>query len=243
MEAHFGPTRLVLTGAGQVERPIKVLFQPFFGGGAIVQHDKTSELLRAGIWQHKKLNRDVAKIADSLASGDLAALAQIVKGETARNVLASAGAQPRVAILVANIEQAIQVLWHLRGWKLVSGKSVQIDGLSAEDLKILRFARRQPNRPAKGLVVTPAGLERVRRSDILIRADGGVGRITTRWAVQSANAGVFSPVVILDLRDRRHPVLRKRSRQRLAAYLEAGWRLPGKYRHELDQFQATRPKF
>jgi hypothetical protein len=49
---------------------------------------------------------------------------------------------------------------------------------------------------------------------------------------------LLAGAIIVDFRDRHHLELRRRSLQRLRAYLEEGWRLPEQYPGLLDQYLA-----
>lgn len=92
------------------------------------------------------------------------------------------------------------------------------------------------------LIVTASGLGKVRSLDVLIRADGGFGlpplphRLTT---CRDQN----HPLLLVDMFDRHHRLLRRWSTNRREAYVEAGWNVAGiETNTALDQFLATRPK-
>jgi hypothetical protein len=52
------------------------------------------------------------------------------------------------------------------------------------------------------------------------------------------------PLVLIDCDDRHHPLLRRRSRSRRAAYAERGWYLPGTdaAAARVEAFLAARPR-
>jgi hypothetical protein len=240
--AWYGQNEHVIPRHGKVARPVAALFLPFFGGPQVGQYDSTCELLRHGIGNHPTRNRRVARFAQALASGDAESIRQIMPLSNVEQLLSQCGPSPRVGVYAANIEQAAHLYGWLRSWKLVCGKTYNLDGMRPQQAELIRIAQNQPNRAGKGLIITPSGLPRVRTCDILIRADGGVGSLPTAWAIKNTDVGVFepTPAIIVDLWDRHHPVLRQRSRDRLNAYLEAGFRLPIEFPTELDQYLATR---
>jgi hypothetical protein len=217
-----------------------VLFTPFSGGAPVGQHADKRSLCCFGIWQNKKRNRQIAELAHALATGNMLPVRYLSERDQA--FLSSLGPSPRVGVLVANVEQAYHIHQQLPGWKLIPGSPVNLGGLTRAQAEAIRVGLRQPNRPEKGIIVTPMGLKRVRTCDVLLRADGGTGPLASHWAKENTGDGVFKRqlVIIVDCWDRHHPELRRHSRKRLAAYLQQGWRMPGKFPTELDQFVHAR---
>jgi len=239
--ALFGSHEVVIPRHGQVERPVQALFLPI-RGPAVEQTGSIWESLRTGVWQYPVRNRRIARLADALAIGNAATLKSITTDAQALEVLGQYCGKSRVGILCGTIEHALDLCGRLRGWRLVTGQTARIAGLSAEATELLRYARRQPNRPGKGFIVTEAGLSRFRRCDVIIRADAGIAGIPTHWT-QNTNIGVIvppSPALVVDFVDRYDRALLQRSRQRRVTYLADGWRLSAEFSLMLDQFLATR---
>jgi hypothetical protein len=83
--------------------------------------------------------------------------------------------------------------------------------------------------PQRCGIVTLAGLRRDQvpwdTINVIVRADGGVGRLALPQAVvvRPAFRQDDGPLLVVDLDDRHYPQLRRHARQRHRAYLEEGW--------------------
>jgi hypothetical protein len=241
--AWFGSREIVIPAHGLVQRPVKVVFLPIRGGPSLKGARGLLPLLKKGIWNHDLRSRRVARLAQGLATGDAEKVRSVAGDSIAELLHSECGTNSQVAILAANVEQAIALCQRLAGWKLITGKPVCIDGLNNAQRDVLRQARRQPVSTAAGIVVTWAGLPKLDPSDILVRADGGADGVPAGWTTETANVGSFcaTTCIVIDFLDLHHPALRRRSRQRRDAYLDAGYRLPIEFASETDQFIATRP--
>ncbi len=237
--ALFGPSELVIPRHGQIERPINVLLLPIKGGPKLADTEDTVDLLRQGVWLHPVRNRRIARLAAALAAGNLSSLGWLANKPDVMHELGRCGPKPGVGIFCNNIEHAIELAGLLPGWRLVTGVPVRTNGLSSQGVEVLKLARRQPSRPGKGVIVTEAGLSRIRRCNVIIRADAGVGAIPTHWASTSAGACPPRPALVVDFYDLYHSDLTRRSKWRRTQYLAAGWRMPVEFPELLDQFLAT----
>jgi hypothetical protein len=238
----FGPDELVIPRHGQTQRPITAVMLPVHGGPHLPKAAPIHELLKGGVWHHPVRNRRIARLAEAIAVGDFAALESFTNNRLTVELLQGHSTATRIGILCGPVEQALELCRLLPGWRLVTGKPVRTGGLSPDQLELLRYARRQPSRPNKGFVVTEAGLSRIRRCDVIIRADAGVAEIPTDWA--KSTRGSFPPraALVIDFLDHHHAQLRRRTQRRRRAYLNAGWRLPAEFPNALDQFTATIPQ-
>jgi hypothetical protein len=82
------------------------------------------------------------------------------------------------------------------------------------------------------------------RPDVLVRADGGVGLPALgSMELTEPNSEPVRLLLVVDVDDRHHPVLRRRSRSRREAYDRRGWFAPGvePVQARVNEFLATRP--
>ncbi len=241
MWALFGLDALDVPRHGQVARPVEARFARMMGG-PMPQGPDIVTLKREGIWANPVRNRRVARLAKALAGGDGPGLA--AESPAIAPWAADMGAS-RVIVLVEAIEHALALADRLPGWGLLAGPHVATAGLSPRHRDILG---RRPGtgrvRPCRA-IATLAGLAAtdVEAADVIVRADGGVG---IPGALESGPAMPYlagRPLLLVDLDDRHHPELRRRSRARRGAYLDRGWSVDGAAGPEtpLDLFLATRP--
>jgi hypothetical protein len=237
--AVFGRRELAIPRHGQSERPVCAIFLPIRGGPSLSDTGSMTDLLRRGIWNHPIRNRRIARIGRILAGGGDRTLKAVVGDDPSHELLSSYHPGAKVGVLVANIEQALELCRALPDWRLISDTTVLVWNMSYQDVEFLKAAHQRPTWPNSGIIVTQAGLPRVSGLDILIRADAGTGVIPTTWQAY-ADQATAQPILVVDFADRHHPVLRKRTRDRRQAYLQAGWRLPGELRTDLDHYLASR---
>jgi hypothetical protein len=107
----------------------------------------------------------------------------------------------------------------------------------------------------QGVIATAQGIGELdwSRLDVLVRADGGLGLPPMPTAPPGqiilreknlAKARSGEPrLLLVDLEDRHHPLLRRRSRERRAAYAEQNWYAPGvdPVQERVERFLATQP--
>jgi hypothetical protein len=211
-------------------------------GGPVPPVPDVVALKREGIWANPVRNRRVARLAKALAAGDGPGLA----AEHPTIAAWAAGVDiSRVIVLVEGIEHALALADRLPGWGLLAGPHVATAGLSARHRHILEGRIRAGDVQPRRAIATLAGLAAtdVERTGVIVRADGGVG---IPGALESGLAMPYPagrPLLLVDLDDRHHPELRRRSRARRAAYLDRGWAVDGTAgpSSPLDVFLSTRP--
>jgi hypothetical protein len=197
----LGPHVVDVPAHGWQKRPVEV-FPVGFNGGKPAFANTAAETKRRNLWRHRGRNRMAAKLARLLASPDRTALAREfpLLGE-----IDYVPSPASVAVVVEGYEHAEILAAELPGWPVDSGSP----GWSAKE--ILTF---------DGLRVRP-----LQDIDVLVRADGGTGHLPLApTALHVASDARTYPVLVVDVWDRRHPVLRRNKRSRQRAYIANGWR-------------------
>ena len=235
LAGYFGLDAFDLTEKFGVRRPIRAGFLRLRVPAVGSSGDRL-DILNSGIWVNASRNAQIARFGKRIAKGQRDRLQAVVPhSQLPEDEL-------RVGILVANLRQAAQLLrvGKLAGWRLTANKIIDWDGLSADDRELLQAAMRQKRRRGKGVVVTVDGLQRVRRLDVLIRANGGAGGVDVTRPYFGVVTKSVENAIVVDVEDRHHGFLRRLAKQRQQAYLEARWRMPGIYPCETDQWKALR---
>jgi len=161
-------------------------------------------------------------MARAVQQGDYARLQELCPPAVA--ALANVST-PMVWLIVDDVEHALALKDCLRDWRIGTGLSINVGGLTCDQRRQV-MAGRSPFLTSPGpCIVTGAGMEEADLSqvDVLIRADGGTGLppITHEQLAQAHTD--CRPLLIVDFQDRHHPELRRRSRQRRPAYARRGW--------------------
>jgi hypothetical protein len=213
----FGFTETMVPAHGRRTRPVVLLDQPCHGTVRLSPETSAYELKRAGIWHDPARNRMVARLAKNLAKS----------GGKLSGPLADHFAErhPRVAVVVENLEHAAALRGFLPDWPLAAANNIWRRGLAFPG-RLGQMPLKQGWRPSPRAIVTFEGLRQLNVSaiDVVVRADGGPGALPieldrlTIPADRSAN-----PLVLVDLADRAHPLLRKWVRSRRDAYHKRGW--------------------
>jgi hypothetical protein len=223
MAALFGFEEIVVPCYRHRERLVQVASSRFAGGPRPPADLGVLALLQQGLWHHARRNAQVARLAKRLAGQTWAAL----KGELPGLVPAGDDLEaPRVAVLVESAEHGLALAKRLPGWPLLAGPEVWTEGLSSSQAQRLQAGLKARKAKLKKVIVTATGLGFLGRTDIdvLVRADGGTGLPALSEAhLIERHSQAPRPLLLVDLDDRHHRLLRRRSRQRQEAYLERGW--------------------
>jgi hypothetical protein len=204
--------------------PVDVVILRDVARGRMPKDAKEDVVRRALIWQHTPHNRTIARIARDL-HGDahqwLQWYPRLTKSLRDRSTV-------RVALLVANVEHALDMAKRLPSWRLAIGPEVNTDGLAPRDQAILC---KRTQLPAGRLpsIVTISGVDRIdpRKIDVLIRADAGTGLPPIAANKLAVPPDSNHRLLLVDFDDMRHHVLRRASRQRRRCYRDRGWCGPG----------------
>jgi hypothetical protein len=168
------------------------------------------EVWLEGVGRHFARHRRLARLARLLIKGDRATLAASFPAVAAAAELPLPAA---VLIVTADVEQARVLARRLRGWPIITAADAYVESR-------LRFAH------VSGELVTFDALRGLPYvdADVLIRADGGTGALPLApAALETASGWPSKPLLVVDVDDRHHPELRRRSRARQRAYRDLGW--------------------
>jgi len=227
--ALFGSERVFIPRHGFRELPVSVKFLPFYAGSKTRppradSDESTHEVKRHHVWHDSLRNRLIAGLARALVHHDDKAMVNKYPC-VAKDLLPRAGG--RVAILVENVEHAAQLLKRLAGWPIVAGTVSNPDKLGTKVKAALVAGNQASHQKCSDVIVTTSTFAKVGSIDVLIRADAGTGLPPISSDFFVARDGVPSSLTIVDMNDRHHPHLRRRSTWRRTAYLERGWEVDG----------------
>lgn len=211
----FGPETLHLPGPDRVLRRVRTATCPL---RAAVDPETltTSYAALQALFGHPVRNRLVARLARAVAEKDDRRLARFLPGWTGSIKVRKDG----VVLLAGSVDHALKLGRLLPDWPIITGRYLIQDGLgNADRARLADVPRRLLGRP---VIATPAGVERVPCS-VLVRADAGTGLPPLSAGGLECAAGEDRPLLIVDVEDRSHPLLRRRTRKRQAAYRAAGW--------------------
>ncbi len=247
----FGFTESTIPKHGMTVPEVIVVKCAVRGGRPLPSKISATNLKRQAIWQNPLRNRRIARIARHLRdnTGELfqrePAMAQALNRRTDLAVL----------VLVENLEHGEALARQLPGWPLVAAGKPWIIA-TAMGAELAPFPGVMVGTEIKNAIATFDGAraDLLGKWDVIIRADGGVGMPECPRPGQSnivyginnlAQSCPFQDrqLVLIDFDDRHHPVLRRWSRQRWAAYRREGWFAPGVSPEQgrVEQFLATRP--
>jgi hypothetical protein len=227
MTSLFGFHEITIPRHGYRERVVQVLRYPIQGGANLPSKLDVLAAKRLGLWQHALRHRKVAQIASAFREKDLDKVRQMF-GLHASSLPSCS--RPGVVVLADNIEHALALSRRLPHWTILTGYEVCLDGLPAEQAEKCRSVCPFGEDYPLYAIVTAAGIGMLDLSSVgvLVRADGGVGlpALACHGLIETASA-TRSPLLLIDLNDRHHPLLRRWSRWRQEAYAERGWFAPG----------------
>jgi hypothetical protein len=148
-------------------------------------------------------------------------------------------ANPRLLVLVENVEHAQALARLLPGWTLLTGQDLCTSGLGKKDRQLLQAGKKTwPS--LRAVLATATALQHIdlSRFDVVLRADGGTGTVPFPASPSLPSGRPVRPLFLVDLDDKHHPLLRRWSRGRLGDYEERGWLAPGrdKLRVRVERF-------
>lgn len=239
MTSLFGLEDVYLPGHGERRLPVDVLFTHI--KVPPIRTDDLQQVRRRGIWLNHIRNRRLAKLAKAAWDADLTMLAGGYRNVT--GVLERAGGG-RVGMIVDSVDHGLEMAGHLHGWPLVAGEEVCMAGLSPEQIDVLNMGNEAVRAacPSEPTIVTPSGLARAGKFDIIIRADGNGSLLPLPREHLIERHEDRGRLVIVDCDDRHHYLLRRWTRERRQAYLRVGFDVAGEVpKSPLDRFVADRP--
>ena len=209
----YGPVELVVPAHGVVVRPVEVAVHRVDLGRRVCKI-VDGLAVKNGLWRDPVRNRRLAALARAIAAGDHVALdaafPTIVGGES--------GTGPRsVLVLCEGLDQAMFISGLLPGWRVVTGR---------DEADRAAYPLGRPI-DANAVIATALGVRKIIGGDfdVVVRADPGHGLppLPPGWA----HGRTLRPLLVVEAADAGHPLARRWSRQRRAAYVAAGWRVVG----------------
>lgn len=239
--ATYGFHETMIPRHGCVNRPIRVIFAPIRGDLRLPQDVNSLNLKRSGIWRHPVRNRRVSRIASAISVSDSVLLRQHLP--QAASILEEQ-ISGRIAVVVESIEHALNLAERLHGWPVVTGEDVIRAGLDAGQRQLLDERQGQPGGTGP-CIATAAGLTSMDLTTVGVIVWTGAGAHLPPIPVERLICSPHTPqqLLLVDLDDRHHPQLRRWTRDRQAAYLDAGWLPPGldPVVNRVEMFLARRP--
>ena len=221
--AVFGEDSVSVPRHGWIARNVQVAFVPARVADVMVEGEDDLAVRRHAVWHHPVRNRRIADLAKMLATGSCAKLKKGIPG-LAKLVFDSEGG--RIGVLVASVEHGLALRRYL-DWPLLTQDGALTDGLSKCDTGRLNSADSDPSLVYCNVIVTTAAMPQAGVFDVLIRADAGVDLPAIYDHHVLGHPRVDDDLLMIDLDDRHHPLVRKWTRGRKAAYLATDWNLIG----------------
>jgi hypothetical protein len=241
ISALFGLVEITIPRHGHCERQVQVVTFSIQGGPVLALDLDLVALKRQGLWRHPVRNRLLTKIARALQERDSRAIEHLL-----HRAVHLTDDQRGVLVLVENVEHALVLAERLAGWQVITGPDVNTHGLNAEQVQRLQQCVDPFTTGPLFAIVTAAALPEVdlREVGILLRADGGIGLpLLTREQLTVPDGQPVPPLLLVDLVDHQHPLLRRQSRQRQEQYEKRSWFAPGidPVQGRVERFLASRP--
>ena len=204
----YGLDRMIVPNHGFRCRDVKFAFLNLREGSIKGESADYLRIRREGIWANGSRNAQITELAIAIRTRQRAyAEAKL----PAISPLLPSDRDPGVLITVQSKEHANRLLEFLPGWG--SDGTFQAAGDS--------------NRPFVfgASVIAPNSIthELLEGVDVIIRADGSAGSLPLSFCELVDPVDQPRKLLVVDFFDRGHPVLRRWSRQRRAAYYEVGW--------------------
>jgi hypothetical protein len=239
----FGFSELDIPNHGCIFRPVHASFLKVTGGPVLPPALGAAALCRHGYWNHPVRNRRIARVARAIAGGDRGEVLSLLSPDVAARL--ERIRVPRIAIVVANVEQALALARRLQEWPLVTDRVAFPTGLCQTDRALLEQRTWDGKRLPNLMIITLAALDQfdARRLDVVIRADGG-----GHFPPQIERLAIIpnrrvTDLELIDCDDHHHPLLRKWSRARRAGYDRRGWcGEKSMLNRKIDEFLASRPE-
>ena len=241
--ATFGFQEVFIPRHGYVQRPVRTVWLPVDGNPQIPHDANVPALKRLGVWQDLVRSRRVAQVARAISQQDLAWLQDHLPDAAPFVELFS---PCRVLVLVESVEHALALANLLSNWPVIVGNDVIEYGLDPNQRHLLAQRRALPNTTGP-VIATAAGLEMpgaldLNTVDVLVWAGAGAHLPSLPASQMICRPEQARGLLLVDFNDRHHPRLRRWSRFRQEAYMDAGWIAPGAnpVRARIDQFLAQR---
>lgn len=209
----FGLSQIVVRDPLLLTRPVGVQWVPFRGVPRALKDPDLLHVKRANLWRHRDRNGLIAGLARKLAQ-------QKYRSRRCR-----------VLVVVENVDHGLK-LAQLLDWPLLVGRARVPENPSVSVVEFWTWPEPEseplPKTP-KWAVATVSSLPCIRTHffDCVVRADGGRRCEQLMEFVSAGSCNAADPVLLFDVDDRHHPLLRRWSRFRRLGYLAEGFKEVG----------------
>ena len=221
--AVFGDESVTVLRPGVPTRSVQVVFLPSRVQSPVLRGEDDRAVRKRCAWQHPVRNRRIARVAKLLDKNDQS-LEQDFPEVAAK--LDPYGWH-RVGVLVGTVEQGLELKKYLPDWPLLVAKDFVSEGLSKTQLAKLHEQPGEYWDLGAPAIVTPGALAAAGHFSCIVRADAGSGCLPLDVEQRLASGEQSVPLLIIDVDDRHHPVLRRCTRERKMAYCAMGWPVEG----------------
>lgn len=223
----FGFEELTLPRHGHRERGVQVARFPVPDGPTLPTEADEYTVQSEAVWGNRPRNEAVAALARSVSDRDTKRLRETLPDVAAAISTLTA---PRVVILVEHLRHGLALAERLPGWPMLADRArVNTRGLTEAQVALLNASHPGWDYQPPCAIATATGMKALdlREIDVVVRADAGsdLPVLSDQKLIEPDN--IASRELILLDPDDRHPLLRKRSRQRRRACEERGWFAPG----------------
>jgi hypothetical protein len=130
-------------------------------------------------------------------------------------------------VLVESTEHALAMRRHLPGWTVVVGEQIMTEGLSQSDASRVSPVDANGHLLPQSAIITTSAMPKATWFDVIVRADAGIDLPALGGTHLLGHAHMDDGLLLIDFDDRHHPLARKWTRSRTAAYTAAGWYIAG----------------
>lgn len=221
--------------------PVETVWLPFHSPAVVSATEHVSALLRKAVWRHDARNLFIARRARALCSGNAGASATDFPDLVLPPTLTSPA---RVVVLTSTLVHAVELARWLDGWPILTDPHARSESLSPEQQARLTRATVDAESNPDCAIATLAGLTQLRPNDSSIVIWAGAGKVgpflPADFLVRPS--GSTHRLLLIDIQDHHHPLLREWTEQRRRAYRRAEWLDVGSdlMTHRIQQFLARR---
>jgi RNA-directed DNA polymerase len=220
----FGDDSIFVPKHGRTARPVQVVLVPSRIAGNVVPGEDDLGVRRRLIWHHPVRNRRAAEIVHALVYEEYEKLDRMLPG---LGRLARQRQGGCIGVMVENVEHALELRRHLPGWTVLTGEGAITEGLSQSDASRVSPVDADEHLLPQNAIITTSAMPTATWFDVIVRADAGIDLPAVGNLHLLGHHGMDDGLLLIDMDDRHHPLARKWTRSRTAAYTAAGWSIAG----------------
>jgi len=220
MACVYGFERVDLPAHGWQRRVVQVATVNF-RAGAVEGGARIATLKRRVVWRHRQRTSYIARLGRALCEGDMEELFRWfpdLAGE-----IETLGDR-RVVLVADNLDHASELGIMLGSWPMVISPGADLTAMRRRAAQTLERGRRR-SADALGVICTAAGLNslNLRAADILVDARSAPHRLPLAERQLMCRSAADERIVLIDVVDHHHAVLRQWADERQQAYCESEW--------------------